>query len=345
MNTNIVKYILKATDMTQTEIANKLKARKWKSGDGETKVTQASVSQWSRGEKLPVYREIELLKIAGLYWELEDYIDYDNYEDPGFPPDGDSSIPLPDLLRDKSVDSKWNILVKTELNQNNWYEFITDMLSPKKYKNFESEYNDNDFLKFARQCIFLLNDAGFIVPESPGLIENNNPALFNLFRNWMHRITILQYWCASSLPRNNIRFLDLYRDLPKLALAQCIVKSNYQVPEKTDVIVLKNFIEAVNQLSKTTIDGFYTWQNMELLNFFDDDSFNEILIYANNDLTDNVSYSSSTSPSDEIQKDDDKYLSFSEKKILNGIKNNEKLLKGNEKLLKEILEKINNLSN
>jgi hypothetical protein len=84
---------------------------------------------------------------------------------------------------------------------------------------------------------------------------------------------------------------------------------------------------------------------MELLNFFDDDSFNEILIYANNDLTDNVSYSSSTSPSDEIQKDDDKYLSFSEKKILNGIKNNEKLLKGNEKLLKEILEKINNLSN
>ena len=39
-----------------------------------------------------------------------------------------------------------------------------------------------------------------------------------------------------------------------------------------------------------------------------------------------------------IQKDDDKYFSYSEKKILNGIQNNEKLLK-------EILEKLNNLTN
>ena len=73
-------------------------------------------------------------------------------------------------------------------------------------------------------------------------------------------------------------------------------------------------------------------------NFFDDDSFNEILIYTNNDANDNISHSSSTTSSDEIQKDDDKYLSYSEKKILNGIQNNEKLLK-------EILEKLNDITN
>ena len=72
--------------------------------------------------------------------------------------------------------------------------------------------------------------------------------------------------------------------------------------------------------------------------FFVDDSFNEILIYNNDDTKDNISQSSSTTSSDEIQKDDDKYLSYSEKKILNGIQNNEKLLK-------EILEKLNNLNN
>ena len=63
-----------------------------------------------------------------------------------------------------------------------------------------------------------------------------------------------------------------------------------------------------------------------------------LAIYNNDDTKDNISQSSSTASSDEIQKDDDKYLSYSEKKILNGIQNNEKLLK-------EILEKLNDITN
>lgn len=336
MNTNIVKYILETTDMTQTDIANQLKAKKKKGSDVETKITQASISQWSRGD-IPNERAIELLKIAGLYWELEYLIDYDTYEDPDFPPDEDS-LPLPEFLRDRSVDSRWNILVKTEKNQNDWYDFITDMLSPKKYKNIESEYNDNDFLKFARKCLFLLIEAGFIVPESPESIKSTDSVLFNLFRKWMHRITVLQYWCASSLPQDKHNFPNLYENLPKIALAQCIVGSNYQVPEKTDPIALRNFIEDVNQLSKVVIEGYHAWEFSIMESFFGDDSFNEILIYTNNDANDNISHSSSTTSSDEIQKNDDKYLSYSEKKILNGIQNNEKLLK-------EILEKLNNITN
>ena len=85
------------------------------------------------------------------------------------------------------------------------------------------------------------------------------------------------------------------------------------------------------------IEGYHAWQFASMESFFDDDSFNEILIYTKNDANDNISHSSSTTSSDEIQKDDDKYLSYSEKKILNGIQNNEKLLK-------EILEKLNNLN-
>ena len=257
MNTNIVKYILETTDMTQTDLANQLKAKKRKGSDVETKITQASISQWSRGS-IPDDRAIELLKIAGLYWELEDYCDYDNLEDSDLPPD---SLPIPAFLRSKSVDSNWNVLVKTEQNQNDWYEYITDMLSPKKFKNIESKSNDNDFVKFARECLFLLIEAGFIVPENPESIKSTGSALYNLFRKWIHRITILQYWCATSLPREKRNFPHLYENLPKIALAQCIVRSNYQVPEKTDPLVLRNFIEDVNLISKTVIENYYHWQS------------------------------------------------------------------------------------
>ena len=113
-----------------------------------------------------------------------------------------------------------------------------------------------------------------------------------------------------------------------------------------------NAADGMNIYVNAVIEGYYHWQNMELVSFFDDNSFNEILIYSNDDLNDNISQSSLTPPSDEIQKNDDIYLSYSEKKILDGIKNNEKLLKENnkllkdqDKLLKEILEKLNNLTN
>jgi hypothetical protein len=337
MNTNIVKYILETTNMNQTEIANKLKPKKRKGSDKETKVTQASISQWSRGDKLPSDRAIELLQIAGIYWELEYVQDYDNISD--YRENSlDEPIPTPEWMRDTVVDPRWHIVVKTEQNQNDWYNFIDNVLSPKKFKNIQSESNDNDFVKFARECLFHLIEAGFIVPESPESIKSSNSILFNLFRKWMHRITVLQYWCASSLPQDNYNFPRLYLNLPKIALAQCIVGSNYQVPEKTDPLDLRNFVEEVSRISKTSIDSYYAWEAFHMESFFGEDSFNEILIYSKDGTNDNISQSSLTTSSDEIQKDDDKYLSYSEKKILNGIQNNEKLLK-------EILEKLNKLTN
>ena len=337
MNLNIVKYILETTEMTQTDIANKLKARKRKGSDEETKVSQASISQWSRGD-IPDHRANELLRIAGLYWKLEDIVDYDNYNDHIMHPSDEEPIYYSESVRLKTVDSRWNVLVKTEANQNDWYEFITDMLSPKKFKNIESEYNDNDFLKFARECLFLLIEAGFIVPENPESIKSAGSVLFNLFRKWMHRITVLQYWCASSLPQERHNFPNLYENLPKIALAQCIVGSDYQVPEKTDPLALRNFIEDASQTSRVIIEGYHAWQFASMENFFDDDSFNEILINTKDVSNDNSSQTSTSTSSDEIHQNDDKYLSYSEKKILTGIQNNEKLLK-------EILEKLNRLTN
>ena len=76
MNTNIVAYLIKTKGMTQTDIATKLK-----SADKDTLgVSQALVSKWNRGEKIPKDREIEMLKLADLFWELKDkYTEDDDF--------------------------------------------------------------------------------------------------------------------------------------------------------------------------------------------------------------------------------------------------------------------------
>ncbi|MDA9031209.1 helix-turn-helix domain-containing protein [Candidatus Pseudothioglobus singularis] len=321
MNTKIVAYLIKTKGMTQTDIASKLK-----SADEDTfGVSQALVSKWNRGEKIPKDREIEMLKLADLFWELE-------YPNEAYH-EGDEE--LPNILMDPLIDSKWNIIVQSEKNQEDWYDFFTDVLSPKKFNNEHSEYKYRDFIKFVRECIFVLNDAGFKVPKNPDSItKDTSSRFFAFFKFWMHKITLLQYWCSNSIPhrQKDSRFTELYNNLPRIALAQASL-DDIDIPEQTDGFLLGNFIDEMDQVVKNTIDDYYQWEGFMMENFFGEDSFNEILIYSNDDINDNISQSSSTISSDETQQNDDKYLSFAERKILDR-------LKANEKLIQELNQKI-----
>ena len=326
MNTNIVTYLIEITGMTQTDIASKLK-----SADKDTLgVSQALISKWKRGEKIPYDREVELLTIAGLFWELE-------YPDDAYH-EGDEE--LPNILCDRLIDSKWNVIVKSEKNQEDWYDFFTDMLAPKKFSNKHSEYKYRDFVKFGRECIFALNDAGFKVPENPESIKKNTSSrFFDFFKFWMHRVTILQYWCPNTIPhrQKDSRFTDLYNNLPRIALAQ-IVLDDVDVPEQTNSVLLRNFTEDLNQFVKSTIEGYLHWEEMAMENFFGDDDFNKILIYTKNDSKDELSQSLSQIESSESENIDTSYLSYAERKILDR-------LNANEKLIQELHQKIDLLIN
>jgi len=316
MNINIVAYLIEITGMTQTDIASKLKsADKDKLG-----VSQALVSKWNRGEKIPKDREIEMLKLADLFWELELV---------------DDEVPWGNI-----VDSRWNIIVKSEKNQEDWYNFFTEMLSPKQFSNKDSEYKDSDLVKFVRDCIFALNAAGISVPENPDSIKKNtNSRFFDLFRRWMHRVTVLQYWCASSIPRNsskNSKFVYLYNRLPSIALVQSI--AGHEVPEKTDGILLKNYIDCEIQFVTSAIESFYQWEIQMMENFFGDDDFNEILIPSKSGGNKTLNTASSNVLSNDIENVDDQYLSYAERKIMDR-------LKANEKLVQELHQKIDLLIN
>jgi hypothetical protein len=316
MNTNIVAYLIKTKGMTQTDIATKLK-----SADKDTLgVSQALVSKWNRGEKIPKDREIEMLKLADLFWELEDKYTEDD-----------------DFLFDQEslIDSRWNIIVKTEKNQEDWYDFFTDMLSPKKFNNIDMKYDDNDFLKFARQCVFELNSAGFDIPENPIIIKNDtNTKFFSLIRVWMHRITTLQSWCVGTFPRSKSiqkMLIDLYSKLPCIALAQ--TSQAYEVAEKCDKGLLKNYVNDADQYVTLTAESAFHWQAMMMETYFGQDDFNEILIYPNNEDKEELSQSSSQIESNSSEGIDDSYLSYAERKILDQ-------LNAHEKLIQELNQKI-----
>ena len=315
MITNIVAYLTETTNMTQTDIASKLK----NSDDNKTGVSQALVSKWNRGEKIPRNHERELLMMADLYWELE-------LED--------DEIPFGNL-----VESKWNIIVKSEKNQEDWYNFFTDMLAPKKFSNKHSEYKDSDFVKFVRECIFSLNEAGFVVPENPESISNkNNSRFFNLLRRWMHRVTILQYWCYGSIPHSPMkdsRYTELYDNLPRIALAQVIIKKD--LPEKSDRALFENYVQDMTQFVDSLIRNYLFWDSMNE-GFFGDDDFNELLIQRNKESKDTLTYSSPEDMTTEIENIHDQFLSYAERKIMDR-------LNANEKLIQELHQKIDLLIN
>tara|TARA_B110000008_G_C16917236_1_gene543185 strand:- start:227 stop:1201 length:975 start_codon:yes stop_codon:yes gene_type:complete len=309
MNTNIVAYLIKKKGMTQTDIASKLK-----SADKDTLgVSQALVSKWNRGEKIPKDREIEMLKLADLYWELEDKYSEDD-----------------DFLFDQEslIDSRWNIIVKTEQNQEDWYNFFKDMLTPKQFLNMNSEYKDSDFVKFVRGCVFNLNDAGFLVPENPELINNeNNLRFFNLLRGWMHRVTILQKWCSGSIPYQTLKklsYAELYNYLPRIALAQIIIKKD--LPERTDKVLSEIFIEDTSKFVESTIRSYMYWGED---GYIYEEDFNEILIHTKSESKDVIS----KLESNESENIDASYLSYAERKILDQ-------LNAHEKLMQELNQKI-----
>jgi hypothetical protein len=87
---------------------------------------------------------------------------------------------------------------------------------------------------------------------------------------------------------------------------------------------------------KSTIKGYYQWEELRMENFFGDDSFNELLIYPKNDNKDELSQSSSQIESNESESIDDRYLSYAERKIMDR-------LNANEKLIRELHQKIDSL--
>ena len=328
MNTNIVDYIIENKKLNQTSIAKKmLNPDPKKQG-----ISQVAVSKWKRGGDIPKEREIELLKMADIYWRIGTEV-----KESEEPWELDEEIEV--------IDSRWNVFVQSEKNQEDWYDFIIEILSPRKFLDISREYNYSKSLGFIRNCILLLNDVGFDIPSNPQLIKaspNNDSynfeegtLYFELLFKWINRINSLQNWCFETLPRGggdlSIRYREAYDNLPRVALAQVLHELPH-LPVGHDFKKLEVLVNETKQWVNKTIDEWLFWAGMADIPFqFNEDNFDEILIKSN---VDNASVKTKPTLTSEADASEYAYWSEAERKIYEGIKNNEKLLK-------ELLEKLN----
>jgi hypothetical protein len=284
-------------------------------------VSQVAISKWKRGGQIPNEREIELLKIAEIYWTV--YIDLK--EGPGWE--------FEDV-----VNSRWNVLIQSEENQEDWYEFISEILTPKKILDRDGEYSKNYFFPFIRECILLLNDIGLNVPSSPKSINLDDThsevydVYFDLLLNWMRRICQLQTWFFNTLPKRNTptntEYFDVFDNLYKVALVQ-IIDGNRTSAHMPD---LDKFIDETEEWVNHTIESWMYWASQGALPLWED-AFDEIKIInlkfskdpkaqTNESISKNITKPASTDEDESYA-----YWSEAERKIYKGIKNNERLLK------------------
>jgi hypothetical protein len=317
MRTNIIEYLMKVKKMTQAEIARELNSK-----DPEKKgITQAAISKWRIGSgKIPTSRQIELLKIAGLYWEIE-AIDKDNPDD---------SLPI------RKLDSNWNVLVQSEENQFLWIDYLHSLHPANEILNPNGEYSDDEYFAYMRYLLISLNLHGFEIPAFPPMpfeggekVSKFDQKIFsNFFRLLLLRISILQLWCIKTLPRKNINgFLEIYFSLSKIAIAQTVMDSPNQnsiLPLSTDILKLERAISRTEEETKNHINNWLRWSEENSFPLIKE-SFNEIL----------PPYSNALKKSDRGNKVNTK-ISIGEQKILEGIKKNEKLLN---EILKRLDEK------
>jgi hypothetical protein len=316
MNTNIIEYLMKVKKMTQVEIAGALNSN---SDDPDKKgITQAAISKWRKGFRIPPSRQIELLKLAGLYWKIEAK---------------DNSNP-DDSAHLREVDSRWNVLVKSETNEIAWMEYIDSLHTSFEILNPNGEHIEDEYLNFLRTLLVTLNSHGFEIPAFPPmpfreskLSKDERKRFTNFFRLLLLHINILQLWCIEALPRKNFEgFLKLYTWIPNIAIAQTIKQSSSKniVPLSTDIAQLEKSIEITENITEVFITDWLAWalnNSYPLIK----ENFAELSI---NSSTNNEEH--------EIVDSRLKKISHGEQKILEGIERNEKLLN---EILKRLDEK------
>jgi len=314
--------------MNQTDIAEKL-IKHDKKGEGKG-ISQAQISKWRRGiDGIPFYRQIELLKIADLYWKIGNQVKL-----------GKEPWDAPIETEVEIVDSRWNILVQSEKNQEDWYDYISDILSPRRLMNEDGLSSDFYFSHIVRTCLVMLNEAGFIgIPENPSSISNDS-YYFELLYRWIYRITILQKWFHNQILTNiNIDYDDeinkLYISLPRIALANELILGTPTLPKEINMLSLSSHLDETKNLVRASVERILGYTIGEYTPIFHEESF-EVILEILTKQDEPMFHNPNSSQKPELQSQDSQDISHwseAERKIYEGIKQNEKLLK-------ELLEKL-----
>ena len=334
-NTNIISYLIKEKNFKQIEIAEKLG------------VANAQISKWKMGVKIPRRRETELMRLAKIWWPRED----------GRPPSEWAII-----VKSKENEDNW-----FEFFEDCIFEygnklrdcmppsnFITRSINPSDYKrsSVASELiNINDLIE---SILIVFNEAGIPIPEKAPVLQRYDPyidpsAFQEFVKHYLYTYFELEDWCCSNLPLGYEYMEEFFNFLRRFTMFKLTIENIPSFfPYGSDPYELKEFqtysgkeyYEIKQTIKNATMhDGmdfdpdifkdlieFSPFSGLEATNW---DNANELLKKQLSDIDDLLNKESGSKEDENF----DKYLSYGERKILEGIKNNEKLLK-------EVLKKL-----
>ena len=185
---NIIKFLNNNKGMNQADIANELK------------VSQQLISRMKNSdiELLSPERKKQLIKVAGIYWDMGKVEKYNYYpkfvrkqdkERSRFPPD--ASIDPKGRIRlrhdDKyyvakvdCINTEWAVFAQSVENEEEWFQFLRDIAQPAElpsYKYLGSKEKDDD--EFIKKFLIGLVKAGFTFSRTCTNAKNNKN--FNVF--------------------------------------------------------------------------------------------------------------------------------------------------------------------
>ena len=324
---NIINYLIKEKGLKQFEIAEKLN------------VKDAQISKWKLGVNIPKDREVELMKLAGIYWERDD-----------------GSSPL----------LSWAVKVRNQENENSWYEFFKTCLEKVDRYSIASSLASNQ--KLTTSFLGTLNNSGLFMPESIEWHFNHPEGEWDQYQGFIEHTYLgtyfeLENWCCQNLNLKKEYMQDFFLLLPQFTMYKLIIEEIIELPMIEDPYALNTFeqnttmdvwglreqieksiryegldfnIEELDGLIKTpdkkknkpNSDPFSGPKEENISHLFDE--YPDLLIRNNYDIVDGKVVTAENNNGVDIN------LSYGERKILRAIKDNQKLIN---KVLKK-LEKL-----
>jgi hypothetical protein len=346
---NIIEYIIEHKNLTQAEIGEKLKSRAEQGKGKPSKVSQAVVSKWKITGKIPKHRQEELLKIAGIYWNIAEsdrkYILNSSLHSHKHHING--------KLIDSSYfytyrDLEWSMLVKNENNQHAWYDIFSDELptSREEWMDHDGNHNDMEFLAFVREAILVLTDAGINITPSPNSTSSLSGSDFELqdfITHYRCQIEGLQLWTREKFPAGGFR-KALYSCLPGIALAQCKDHKFIDSLQAANSFEFQSFVLVQQKFIKNTIKEFEHNLIYEIDPNIDIHGYFDIL---NVDITKRHKlFLESPTSSDSLityeETNFDEYLSYSERKIIEKLNLQEQRIKALQNKIDLLIKSLDN---
>lgn len=302
-DTNIISYLTKEKGYKQSDIALKLD------------VAISQISKWKSGIKIPKDKEIDLMKLADIWWERDNG----------------------SLLR-----PHWAILAGSRINDDRWNIFIKECFEHLSRYPIAGDLVPLDLL--IENILKAFNTAQIIYPDSAPSYEapmpeyNWEPDYWQeFFQVYIEQYLELENWCCKNLFLDKRYMVDFFKTLPELVIWRFINEDKIPTEFIADPFWLHEYERASTEFIWEEREQIRISTYHEGLDFSIDefdkhiyppqkDGRNDNSDFLDLELDDVAEDKGISRAEDESKGNIDPYLSYGERKLMDEVAKNRILL-------------------